>query len=65
MLPLITRELVTTLQAGADANETLDLSNYGFLYGTFPTAPSVFVYATQFSIDSELVTLKKKKKKLI
>lgn len=55
VLPLITRELVTTLQAGADANETLDLSNYGFLYGTFPTAPSVFVYATQFSIDSELI----------
>lgn len=44
-----------TLQAGADANETLELSNYGFLYGTFPSAPSVFVFSTQFNIDSALV----------
>jgi len=56
VLPLITRELVMTLQAGADANETLELSNYGFLYGTFPSAPSVFVFSTQFNIDSALVT---------
>ena len=55
VLPLITRELVMTLQAGKDANETLELSNYAFLYGTFPSAPSVFVFSTQFNIDSALV----------
>ena len=54
-LPLITRELVSVLQAGKTANETMDLSNYGFLYGTFPTAPGVFVYATQFNVDTDLV----------
>jgi len=55
VLPLITRELVMTLQAGKDANETLELSNYAFLYGTFPSAPSVFVFSTQFNIDSALI----------
>jgi predicted permease len=55
VLPLVTRELVSVLQAGADVNETIDLSNYGFLYGTFPTAPGVFVYSTQFNVDADLV----------
>ena len=35
--------------AGRTDNETENLSNYGFLYGTIPTAPSVFVYSTQVS----------------
>jgi len=55
VLPLVTREMVTSFHSGADANETLDLSNFGFLYGTFPTAPGVFVYATQFNVDADVV----------
>jgi len=51
----VTREFVSVLESGATANETAELSNYGFLIGTFPTAPSVFVYATQFNIDADLV----------
>lgn len=49
--------MVVTLNAGNDANETLDLSNFGFLYGTFPTAPGVFVYATQFNVEADLVSV--------
>lgn len=55
VLPIVTREFVTVLNAGADANETVDLSNFGFLYGTFPTAPGVFVYATHFGVNVDLV----------
>lgn len=55
VLPIVTREFVTSLDAGVDANETVDLSNFGFLYGTFPTAPGVFVYATHFGVDVDLV----------
>lgn len=40
---------------GGSLNATLDLSNYGFLFGTFPTAPSVFVYAAHYSIANEVV----------
>lgn len=55
MLPLITREIVDNLQPGRDANETSAYSNYGFLYGTFPTAPTVFVYAAQYNIEVDMV----------
>ena len=30
-------------------------SNYAFLYGTIPTAPSVFVYATNYEIIPDLI----------
>ena len=39
------------MDAGGSENETEALSNYGFLYGTIPTAPSVFVYATNYAIQ--------------
>ena len=29
------------------------LSNFAFLYGTFPTAPSVFVYASKYNVLAE------------
>lgn len=51
----MTREVVSLLHAGSDANETLDLSTYGFLYGTFPSAPTVFVFATQYNLDVDLI----------
>lgn len=55
MLPVVTREIVNGLHAGSNASETLDLSTYGFFYGTFPTAPGVFVFATQYLIDVDLI----------
>lgn len=57
VLPIVTREFITSMNAGADANETVDLANFGFLYGTFPTAPGVFVYATHFNVEVDLVML--------
>lgn len=49
------RETVSLLHAGSNASDTKELSTYGFLYGTFPAAPAVFVFATQYSIDIDLV----------
>mgnify|MGYP001810418728 CR=1 FL=1 len=38
-------------------NDTESLSTFGFLYGTFPTAPSLFFYIAQYKfIDSELIS---------
>lgn len=54
-LPLVTREVVSLINAGGSVNETLDLSTYGFLYGTFPAAPTVFVFATQYNLDVDLI----------
>ncbi|CAG0907177.1 unnamed protein product, partial [Cyprideis torosa] len=53
-LPLITRELVSAL-AGSNTNETSVLSNFGFLYGTIPTAPTVFVFAAQYNLEVDLI----------
>ena len=50
VLPIISREIVYQLDAGGSLNATTDLSNYAFLYGTIPTAPSVFVYAANFEV---------------
>lgn len=55
VLPVISREVVNILKAGSNSSETLDLSTYGFFYGTFPTAPGVFVFATQYVIDVDLI----------
>ncbi|XP_077290669.1 integral membrane protein GPR155 homolog anchor [Arctopsyche grandis] len=55
VLPIIMRETVSLLHAGSNASDTKELSTYGFLYGTFPAAPAVFVFATQYSIDIDLV----------
>ena len=55
VLPIISREIVYQLDAGRDVNETIDLSNYAFLYGTIPTAPSVFVYATKYGLLPDTV----------
>lgn len=57
VLPLVTREVVSLLHAGYNETETSDLSTYGFLYGTFPSAPTVFVFATQYSLDVDLVSV--------
>ncbi|XP_026292072.2 integral membrane protein GPR155 isoform X1 [Frankliniella occidentalis] len=54
-LPLITREVVSVIHAGANESDTEDLSTYGFLYGTFPSAPGVFVFATQYGVEVELI----------
>ena len=55
VLPILAREAVSQFEAGATANETLDLSNYAFLYGTIPTAPSVFVYATNYGVVPDTI----------
>ena len=70
LFPLITREAVlhvqnyrelpanaTQAQIDALKNETESLSTFGFLYGTFPTAPSLFFYISQYKhINSDLVS---------
>lgn len=56
VLPLVIRETVSVLHTGFNQTETLDLSTYGFLYGTFPSAPGVYVFASQYNIEVDLVS---------
>jgi hypothetical protein len=59
LFPLLTREVVFHLVGYnlGDKNETESLSTFGFLYGTFPAAPSIFFYLTRFkSISDDLIS---------
>lgn len=54
LLPCITWQVIGALELN-QVNNSRSLSMYGFLYGTFPTAPSVFLYASHFSVAQEIV----------
>ncbi|XP_042619105.1 integral membrane protein GPR155-like isoform X1 [Cyprinus carpio] len=57
VMPLICRGMVEVLDRGnrSTMNHT-SLSNYAFLYGVFPTAPSVAIYASHYNMELEVVT---------
>ncbi|CAF0876977.1 unnamed protein product [Didymodactylos carnosus] len=50
ILPLLIRQIVFMLKPKDDTNSTLEYSNYGFLYGTFPVAPTVIFYVPEQNI---------------
>lgn len=54
-LPLVIRQTINILNPGATFAETTDLSTFGFLYGTFPSAPGAFVIATKYDTDVDLI----------
>ncbi|XP_063232647.1 lysosomal cholesterol signaling protein isoform X2 [Bacillus rossius redtenbacheri] len=56
-LPLVIREVVSQSHAGVNVSDNLDLSTYGFLYGTFPAAPGVFVYALHYGQEVDLIAI--------
>ncbi len=52
-LPIIAREVISQISSGP-ANETEHLANFAFLYGTFPVAPSVFVFASKYDVEPDM-----------
>ena len=50
LLPLFSQLIMEAL--GLDR----DISTFGFVFGTFPTAPSVFVFASLFKCGVSLVS---------
>ncbi|XP_044525716.1 integral membrane protein GPR155 isoform X2 [Gracilinanus agilis] len=56
VMPLLCRAMVELLdKTGGLVNHT-SLSNYAFLYGVFPVAPGVAIFATQFNMEVEIIT---------
>uniref|UniRef100_A0A4W4ECJ7 DEP domain-containing protein n=1 Tax=Electrophorus electricus TaxID=8005 RepID=A0A4W4ECJ7_ELEEL len=57
VMPLFCRGMVEVLDHGnlSSLNHS-SLSNYAFLYGLFPTAPSVAIYAAHYSMELQVVT---------
>ncbi|XP_075036705.1 lysosomal cholesterol signaling protein isoform X1 [Mixophyes fleayi] len=56
VLPLICREMVELLDQSNTAVNHTSLSNYAFLYGVFPVAPGVALFANQFNMEVEIIT---------
>ncbi|TRY85407.1 hypothetical protein DNTS_027931, partial [Danionella cerebrum] len=57
VMPLMCRDMVELLDAANSSSVNhSSLSDYAFLYGVFPTAPSVAIYAAQYSMELEVVT---------
>lgn len=58
VLPLVIREL-TSIFLGkfgtVNADDSLAFSMFGFLYGMIPSAPAVFVYASAYNLEMDLV----------
>ncbi|CAH8551768.1 unnamed protein product [Schistosoma turkestanicum] len=50
VVPFITRELIVHIMPITLANETLRYSTFGFLYGTTPTAPPVYLFAAEYQV---------------
>ncbi|KAK7939293.1 hypothetical protein WMY93_002619 [Mugilogobius chulae] len=57
LLPLVCKDMVELLDnSNTSTLNHSSLSNYAFLYGGFPTAPSVAIYAVYYSAEVEVVT---------
>nr|DBA19853.1 TPA: hypothetical protein GDO54_015619 [Pyxicephalus adspersus] len=56
VLPLICREMVELLDRSNSVVNHTSLSNYAFLYGVFPVAPGVAIFANQFNLEVEIIT---------
>ena len=53
-LPIVAREITSHISS-APENKTEQLANFAFLYGTFPVAPSVFVFANRYDVAPDMV----------
>ncbi|KAM9804862.1 lysosomal cholesterol signaling protein [Neosynchiropus ocellatus] len=57
LMPLICKDLVHLLDTtNTSTSNHSSLSNYAFLYGVFPTAPSVGIYAVYYNAELGVVT---------
>ncbi|XP_064817098.1 lysosomal cholesterol signaling protein-like, partial [Oncorhynchus masou masou] len=58
VMPLICKDMVDLLDSTGSNSSSLNhssLSNYAFLYGVFPPAPSVAIYASQYNMELDVV----------
>ncbi|KAM4730958.1 lysosomal cholesterol signaling protein [Anableps anableps] len=56
VMPLICKDMVDLLDNTNNTTNHSSLSDYAFLYGVFPTAPSVAIYAVYYNTELEVVT---------
>lgn len=58
LMPLLCKDMVDLLDnSNTSSLNHSSLSNYAFLYGVFPTAPSVAIYAAHYNAELEVVSV--------
>lgn len=57
LMPLLCKDMVDVLDSNNSTLNDSSLSNYAFLYGVFPTAPSVGIYSLYYNAEIEVVSL--------
>ena len=55
IMPIIAFGTTTLLNPGNSKNETSEWADFAFIYGTFPTAPTVYVFAAKYDIAPDLM----------
>lgn len=55
LMPFLCREMVELLDKSDSVVNHTSLSNYAFLYGVFPAAPGVAIFAAQFNMEVGIV----------
>ena len=55
IMPIIAFGATTLLNPGNSKNETSEWADFAFIYGTFPTAPTVYVFAAKYDIAPDLM----------
>lgn len=56
LLPILIQKVSAFMLQNSSDDEIQSFSNFGFLYGTIPTAPSAYVFASQFDISVDVIT---------
>ncbi|XP_072253132.1 lysosomal cholesterol signaling protein [Leuresthes tenuis] len=57
LMPLLCKDMVDLLDnTSPSSSNHSSLSDYAFLYGVFPTAPSVAIYAVYYNAELEVIT---------
>ncbi|XP_067120840.1 lysosomal cholesterol signaling protein-like isoform X1 [Centruroides vittatus] len=56
LLPLIIQKVIILLSDYIPGKEINELSNFGFLYGTFPFAPAAYLYAVHYGLSTDVVS---------
>ncbi|XKL59432.1 hypothetical protein PGB90_000448 [Kerria lacca] len=55
LTPLLMREIVDIFLQYQNKEDKSDFTTFSFLYGLIPSAPGVFVYATAYALDVDLI----------
>ena len=60
LLPIVADRVLYLILPADSGNSTVSrssISTFGFLYGTFPTAPTVFVFSNQYTLAMDIVSM--------